>query len=99
MSSKIDPAHKYRTQRGQPQSLDDLPDTIQKVLKSIHQTCGTVWLRGSYKKWDWIEDSDLDIAVKDFRIYRDIIQNIGKHHNVIIDIAELNTNYHLIIIE
>lgn len=99
MSSKIDPAHMMREKRGQPKSLSDLPLNIQTILKSIHETCWSVWLYGSYKNGDWIEDSDLDIAVKDFRTYSKIIKNIWLHYNINIDIAELNKDYHLIIIK
>ena len=99
MSSKIDPAHMIREKRGQTQSLSDLPIHIQSILKSIHETCWTVWLYGSYKNGDRIEDSDLDIAVKDFRTYTKIIKNIWLYHWIRIDINELNKDYHLIIIQ
>lgn len=99
MSSKIDPAKMNRIQRGQPKSLSDLPAHIQSILKSIHETCWTVWLYGSYKNGNWIEDSDLDIAVKDFRTYYKIIKNIWLYYWISIDVSELNTDYHLIIIK
>lgn len=99
MSSKIDPAHMMREKRGQTKSLSDLPDHIQSVLKSIQQTCWTVWLYWSYKNWDWIEDSDLDVAVNNAKTYRAIIKNIWDYHGIRIDISELNTNYHLVIIQ
>ena len=99
MSSKIDPAKMNRIQRGSPKSLDDLPVRIQNVLKSIHQSCWTVWLYWSYAKWDWAEDSDLDIWVKDFRVYTKIVKQIWEYHGIHIDVNELNDKYHLIIIQ
>lgn len=100
MSSKIDPAKMNRIQRGQPKVLEDLPDNIQFVLKSIYSTCWwPIWLYGSYAKWDWEIDSDLDIWVKNARVYINIIRNIASYHNIRIDCNEYNKDYHLTIIQ
>lgn len=99
MSSKTDPVKMNRIQRGSPKSLDNLPVRIQKIIKSIYTTCGSVWLFGSYAKWDWTDDSDLDIWVKDYRVYSKIIRQIWDYNWIKIDCNELNDKYHLIIIK
>lgn len=99
MSSKIDPAKMNRIERGSPKSLDDLPAKIQDVLKSIYQTCWTVWLFWSYALWNRAEDSDLDIWVSNYATYTNIIRKIWIYHWINIDCNELNKDYHLIIIQ
>lgn len=100
MSSKIDPIHKNRIQRGQPKYITDLPYNIQAILKSLHSTCWwPIWLYGSYAKWTRAEDSDLDIGVVNCRLYNRIIKNIANHYNIRIDCNEYNKDYHLTIIQ
>lgn len=97
MSSKV--PHWQREQRW-IQTFDSLPEKIQKVLKTIHSTCWwPVWLYWSYAIWTRADDSDLDIGIKNFRVYTKIIQSISKHYGIRIDWNEYNEQYHLLIIE
>lgn len=98
MSSKI--SKRNRVQRGETKRLEDLPVEIQEIIEKIRKVgnFGKIGIFGSYRKGNWAEDSDLDIAVNNYSTYKAVIDNIAKFHNIKIDGRELKqTKFYLLV--
>lgn len=90
MSSKQYPIYKDRPYKRGEQKNDELfPDKIKEILNKIISICGEVGIFGSYKSGMWVDDSDLDVGIKDHKKYKETINKISNEYSIKIDLVEI----------
>lgn len=81
-------------------TTENLPDDVQKCLQQLANQFGQIALWGSYLKGNWADDSDLDVRIKEPKIWaKPIAQNIGNRWGLKIDVFAWSENSEQFIIE
>jgi len=90
MSSKIFPIYSTRPyNRGEQNGIDNYPNNIKNIIIELFKTNKEIGIFGSYKKGNWVEDSDLDIGLNDYKSQIDKIKELSELHAVKIDCIEI----------